>query len=176
MRVKSRPNSAYLRLPQAKNGRWTPWQSRAVVWAFYIQLYKIPSRYGSANNGEIFLSTYCTEISIFTFFRIFLKVFFYFLKKKRNLAILFYFLFLFSHHLLDVFVILLLGFLQENSFNVGFLRLFRAARLIKLLRQGYTIRILLWTFVQSFKVSISNRLSYWIRLKLEVTLLITANL
>lgn len=40
---------------------------------------------------------------------------------------------------------------QENSFNVGFLRLFRAARLIKLLRQGYTIRILLWTFVQSFK-------------------------
>ena len=35
--------------------------------------------------------------------------------------------------------------------NVGFLRLFRAARLVKLLRQGYTIRILLWTFVQSFK-------------------------
>lgn len=34
---------------------------------------------------------------------------------------------------------------------MGFLRLFRAARLIKLLRQGYTIRILLWTFVQSFK-------------------------
>jgi voltage-dependent calcium channel R type alpha-1E len=31
------------------------------------------------------------------------------------------------------------------------LRLFRAARLIKLLRQGYTIRILLWTFIQSFK-------------------------
>jgi len=26
-------------------------------------------------------------------------------------------------------------------------------RLIKLLRQGYTIRILLWTFVQSFKAS-----------------------
>lgn len=40
---------------------------------------------------------------------------------------------------------------QENFINVGFLRLFRAARLIKLLRQGYTIRILLWTFVQSFK-------------------------
>ncbi|CAH1959849.1 unnamed protein product [Acanthoscelides obtectus] len=39
----------------------------------------------------------------------------------------------------------------ENFINVGFLRLFRAARLIKLLRQGYTIRILLWTFVQSFK-------------------------
>lgn len=34
---------------------------------------------------------------------------------------------------------------------MGFLRLFRAARLIKLLRQGYTIRILLWTFIQSFK-------------------------
>ena len=35
--------------------------------------------------------------------------------------------------------------------NLAFLRLFRAARLIKLLRQGYTIRILLWTFIQSFK-------------------------
>jgi len=35
---------------------------------------------------------------------------------------------------------------------MSFLKLFRAARLIKLLRQGYTIRILLWTFVQSFKV------------------------
>ncbi|KAM4548311.1 LOW QUALITY PROTEIN: voltage-dependent R-type calcium channel subunit alpha-1E [Odontesthes bonariensis] len=38
-----------------------------------------------------------------------------------------------------------------DTFNMGFLKLFRAARLIKLLRQGYTIRILLWTFVQSFK-------------------------
>ncbi|XP_076674531.1 calcium voltage-gated channel subunit cacophony isoform X4 [Andrena cerasifolii] len=44
-----------------------------------------------------------------------------------------------------------LGEKKENFINVGFLRLFRAARLIKLLRQGYTIRILLWTFVQSFK-------------------------
>lgn len=41
---------------------------------------------------------------------------------------------------------------QNNFINLSFLRLFRAARLIKLLRQGYTIRILLWTFVQSFKV------------------------
>ena len=40
---------------------------------------------------------------------------------------------------------------QQNFINVGFLRLFRAARLVKLLRQGQTIRILLWTFVQSFK-------------------------
>ncbi|XP_072568089.1 voltage-dependent P/Q-type calcium channel subunit alpha-1A isoform X10 [Paramormyrops kingsleyae] len=39
----------------------------------------------------------------------------------------------------------------ENFINLSFLRLFRAARLIKLLRQGETIRILLWTFVQSFK-------------------------
>ncbi|CAH1786622.1 unnamed protein product [Owenia fusiformis] len=39
----------------------------------------------------------------------------------------------------------------NNFINLGFLRLFRAARLIKLLRQGYTIRILLWTFIQSFK-------------------------
>uniref|UniRef100_A0A8C5DWT1 Voltage-dependent calcium channel alpha-1 subunit IQ domain-containing protein n=1 Tax=Gouania willdenowi TaxID=441366 RepID=A0A8C5DWT1_GOUWI len=41
--------------------------------------------------------------------------------------------------------------LQVITFNMSFLKLFRAARLIKLLRQGYTIRILLWTFVQSFK-------------------------
>uniref|UniRef100_A0A669C7T6 Voltage-dependent calcium channel type A subunit alpha-1 n=1 Tax=Oreochromis niloticus TaxID=8128 RepID=A0A669C7T6_ORENI len=38
-----------------------------------------------------------------------------------------------------------------NFSRLVFLKLFRAARLIKLLRQGYTIRILLWTFVQSFK-------------------------
>uniref|UniRef100_A0A671G4N5 Voltage-dependent N-type calcium channel subunit alpha n=1 Tax=Rhinolophus ferrumequinum TaxID=59479 RepID=A0A671G4N5_RHIFE len=43
--------------------------------------------------------------------------------------------------------------IANNFINLSFLRLFRAARLIKLLRQGYTIRILLWTFVQSFKVS-----------------------
>ncbi|XP_013405220.1 voltage-dependent calcium channel type A subunit alpha-1 [Lingula anatina] len=42
-------------------------------------------------------------------------------------------------------------FESGRSINLGFLRLFRAARLIKLLRQGGTIRILLWTFVQSFK-------------------------
>uniref|UniRef100_A0A3Q7NSF7 Voltage-dependent N-type calcium channel subunit alpha-1B n=1 Tax=Callorhinus ursinus TaxID=34884 RepID=A0A3Q7NSF7_CALUR len=43
--------------------------------------------------------------------------------------------------------------LQEanNFINLSFLRLFRAARLIKLLCQGYTVRILLWTFLQSFK-------------------------
>uniref|UniRef100_A0A7N6AZD0 Voltage-dependent calcium channel type A subunit alpha-1 n=1 Tax=Anabas testudineus TaxID=64144 RepID=A0A7N6AZD0_ANATE len=41
--------------------------------------------------------------------------------------------------------------LRSDTFNMSFLKLFRAARLIKLLRQGYTIRILLWTFVQSFK-------------------------
>ncbi|XP_041912693.1 voltage-dependent R-type calcium channel subunit alpha-1E isoform X8 [Alosa sapidissima] len=40
---------------------------------------------------------------------------------------------------------------KSTSVNMSFLKLFRAARLIKLLRQGYTIRILLWTFVQSFK-------------------------
>lgn len=48
-------------------------------------------------------------------------------------------------------LLLIVCVFQENFINVGFLRLFRAARLIKLLRQGYTIRILLWTFVQSFK-------------------------
>ncbi|KAK2817438.1 hypothetical protein Q5P01_025629 [Channa striata] len=41
--------------------------------------------------------------------------------------------------------------LGNNFISLSFLRLFRAARLIKLLRQGETIRILLWTFVQSFK-------------------------
>ncbi|XP_031711449.1 voltage-dependent N-type calcium channel subunit alpha-1B-like isoform X6 [Anarrhichthys ocellatus] len=41
--------------------------------------------------------------------------------------------------------------IKDKMINLSFLRLFRAARLIKLLRQGYTIRILLWTFVQSFK-------------------------
>uniref|UniRef100_A0A8C1PXJ0 Voltage-dependent calcium channel type A subunit alpha-1 n=1 Tax=Cyprinus carpio TaxID=7962 RepID=A0A8C1PXJ0_CYPCA len=40
---------------------------------------------------------------------------------------------------------------ELNRSGLNFLRLFRAARLVKLLRQGYTIRILLWTFVQSFK-------------------------
>nr|XP_015211897.1 PREDICTED: voltage-dependent R-type calcium channel subunit alpha-1E isoform X6 [Lepisosteus oculatus] len=47
--------------------------------------------------------------------------------------------------------IVLTDFQLPNTFNMSFLKLFRAARLIKLLRQGYTIRILLWTFVQSFK-------------------------
>ncbi|CAF2976883.1 unnamed protein product [Rotaria sp. Silwood2] len=45
---------------------------------------------------------------------------------------------------------------KNTLLNLGFLRLFRAARLIKLLRQGYTIRILLWTFIQSFKVKVLN--------------------
>ena len=40
---------------------------------------------------------------------------------------------------------------ESGSVNLGFLRLFRAARLIKLLRQGQTIRMLLYTFLQSFK-------------------------
>uniref|UniRef100_A0A671YKB1 Calcium voltage-gated channel subunit alpha1 E n=1 Tax=Sparus aurata TaxID=8175 RepID=A0A671YKB1_SPAAU len=46
--------------------------------------------------------------------------------------------------------ITVLGSITEIVVDL-FLKLFRAARLIKLLRQGYTIRILLWTFVQSFK-------------------------
>lgn len=40
---------------------------------------------------------------------------------------------------------------QSKTSSVGFLRLFRAARLVKLMRRGATIRVLLWTFVQSFK-------------------------
>lgn len=63
--------------------------------------------------------------------------------------------------------------LQENFINVGFLRLFRAARLIKLLRQGYTIRILLWTFVQSFKVrfSVSFFFRRWCKLLCSIIIL-----
>jgi hypothetical protein len=49
---------------------------------------------------------------------------------------------------------------NTSGFNMSFLKLFRAARLIKLLRQGYTIRILLWTFVQSFKVRGSPRVEH----------------
>ncbi|XP_071097067.1 voltage-dependent calcium channel type A subunit alpha-1-like isoform X10 [Haliotis cracherodii] len=40
---------------------------------------------------------------------------------------------------------------SDATVSFGFFRLFRAARLVKLLRQGYTIRLLLWTFFQSFK-------------------------
>ena len=44
-------------------------------------------------------------------------------------------------------------------YSVGVLRLFRAARLIKLLRRSVSIRILLFTFVQSIKVrDTKNRL------------------
>ncbi|XP_026067318.1 calcium channel, voltage-dependent, N type, alpha 1B subunit, a isoform X10 [Carassius auratus] len=46
---------------------------------------------------------------------------------------------------------ILVSEIKDRLLNLSFLRLFRAARLVKLLRQGYTIRILLWTFVQSFK-------------------------
>ena len=56
-----------------------------------------------------------------------------------------------KHDLCELLPIIYEFLLQQNFINVGFLRLFRAARLVKLLRQGYTIRILLWTFVQSFK-------------------------
>jgi hypothetical protein len=40
---------------------------------------------------------------------------------------------------------------KGGKINMGFLRLFRATRLIKLLRQSATIRVLLWTFLQSIK-------------------------
>lgn len=45
---------------------------------------------------------------------------------------------------------------KKGKINMGFLRLFRATRLIKLLRQSVTIRILLWTFIQSIKVNINE--------------------
>ena len=40
--------------------------------------------------------------------------------------------------------------------QIGFLKLFRAARLIKLLRRSVSVRILLYTFIQSFKVLSSS--------------------
>lgn len=40
---------------------------------------------------------------------------------------------------------------NKGFLDMGFLRLFRATRLIKLLRQSATIRVLLWTFIQSIK-------------------------
>lgn len=55
---------------------------------------------------------------------------------------------------------------NTSGFNMSFLKLFRAARLIKLLRQGYTIRILLWTFVQSFKVRCARKSSLRIEMAL----------
>ncbi|XP_068695384.1 voltage-dependent calcium channel type A subunit alpha-1-like isoform X1 [Montipora foliosa] len=57
--------------------------------------------------------------------------------------------------LCDVIVNIVFTILNEDGDYLGIdpamFRLFRAARLIKLLRRGYTIRILLWTFLQSFK-------------------------
>ena len=41
----------------------------------------------------------------------------------------------------------------SSSTPVGFLKLFRAARLVKLLRRSRSVGILLYTFVQSFKAS-----------------------
>lgn len=56
---------------------------------------------------------------------------------------------------------------NTSGFNMSFLKLFRAARLIKLLRQGYTIRILLWTFVQSFKVRGTSSCSLMVEVALS---------
>lgn len=57
--------------------------------------------------------------------------------------------------LLDVILNVLVKVSKTNDIlliiDPTMFRLFRAARLIKLLRRGYTIRILLWTFLQSFK-------------------------
>ena len=52
--------------------------------------------------------------------------------------------------------------------NIGFLRLFRAARLIKLLRRSVSIRILLFTFVQSIKVSNKNLINSKFEIKYAI--------
>jgi len=51
--------------------------------------------------------------------------------------------------LLDTSLVFLLP--EDSNVNLAILRLFRAARLLKLLRQSENIRILLWTFMQSLK-------------------------
>ena len=48
--------------------------------------------------------------------------------------------------------------------SVGFLKLFRAARLVKLLRRSRSVGILLYTFVQSFKASTTTVQSFSKRL------------
>jgi len=50
--------------------------------------------------------------------------------------------------------------LQDTFISLGFLRLFRAARLVKLLHRSYSIRMLLWTFVQAVKVCSFAPISY----------------
>ena len=50
--------------------------------------------------------------------------------------------------------------------SVGFLKLFRAARLVKLLRRSRSVGILLYTFVQSFKASTTTVQSFSKRLVL----------
>ena len=42
-------------------------------------------------------------------------------------------------------------------FAFGFFRLFRALRLVKLLNQGSGIKTLLWTFIKSFQVSLTDK-------------------
>lgn len=44
-----------------------------------------------------------------------------------------------------------LTFQPESDMSVGFLRLFRVARLVKLLNKDEGIRTLLWTFIKSFQ-------------------------
>ena len=51
--------------------------------------------------------------------------------------------------------------------SVGFLKLFRAARLVKLLRRSRSVGILLYTFVQSFKASTTTVQSFSKRLVLQ---------
>ena len=42
---------------------------------------------------------------------------------------------------------------MTQVFDPKMFRLCRAARIVKLLRTGASIRLMLWTFLQSFKVS-----------------------
>ena len=70
-----------------------------------------------------------------------------------------YFLFVFQNYFKDSWntfdFITVVGSIIDATkiVQIGFLKLFRAARLIKLLRRSVSVRILLYTFVQSFKVN-----------------------
>ena len=63
--------------------------------------------------------------------------------------------------LISLFCFVYFVFLQsEQMFAFGFFRLFRALRLVKLLNQGSGIKTLLWTFIKSFQVSLTNNVPF----------------
>lgn len=63
--------------------------------------------------------------------------------------------------LISLFCFVYFIFLQsEQMFAFGFFRLFRALRLVKLLNQGSGIKTLLWTFIKSFQVTLTDNVLF----------------